>query len=60
MSSMPRPGHPGRPNPIAELVKFGKLEDVLKSPASPELKAACIVMAIQGKARQNGKPVQQD
>lgn len=51
MSSMPQPGPSGRRNPITQLEKFGKLEDVLNSQASPELKAACIKMAIEGKAR---------
>lgn len=56
MSSNPQPSPSGRRSPITELVQFGKLEDVLNSQASPELKAACIKMAIEGKARRTGKP----
>ena len=46
--------------PLTELVRLGKLEDILKSQASPELKAACIEMAAAGSAvsrkfRQAGK-----
>jgi hypothetical protein len=51
MSSMQHPRPAGRRDPITQLVKFGKLEDVLNSQASPEFKATCIEMAIAGKAR---------
>ncbi len=47
---------PGR-RPVTELVRLGKLEDILNSQASPELKAACIEMALAGASSRNkGRP----